>query len=387
MNVKDGYELEATFDRKKLFRDVKRVVVKVGTRMLSHDNNLLDLAVIDRLMDQIADAGKLGVEVALVSSGAVGAGMGGMNLQKRPDDVNDLQALAAMGQSLLMHHYARAAARHHLHVAQVLLAGGEFSAKESYLHVQNTMRALFRMGAVPIINENDSVAVEELRYGDNDSLSAHVANLINADLLIIFTDIDGLYEGNPSTPDARLIRTVRAIDKQLESLCGGSGSATGIGGMQTKVRAAKMLAASGLPTVIAHGHQVTVEEVLRGEQVGTLFLPQEGKARGHYRWILAQKPSGVITVDDGASDALVRRSTSLLPSGVIRVDGDFSKGDAVSIQTERGTEIARGLVAYSCDECRAIAGSQSDEIISILGYTGGDEMIHKDNLVTVLNGV
>ena len=385
MNVRDGYEIEATFDRKSLFSDVKRIVVKVGTRMLSRESNLLDLAVIDRLMDQVAEARKMGVETAIVTSGAVGAGMGVMNLRKRPENVNELQALAAMGQSQLMHSYARAAARHDLHVAQVLLAG-EFGAKEGYLHVQNTMRALFRMGAVPVINENDSVAVEELRYGDNDSLAAHVANLIQADLLVIFTDIDGLYEGDPKSPDAHLIHTVRAVDKHLESLCGGSGSATGIGGMQTKVRAAKTLSASGIPTVIAHGHRAAIGDVLRGQPIGTLFLPQEGKARGHQRWILAQKPAGSLVVDDGAADALIRRNTSLLPSGVKRVHGDFVKGEAVSVQTERGTEIARGLVAYSHEECRAIAGRHSKAIPAILGHPGGDEVIHKDNLVVVLNG-
>jgi glutamate 5-kinase len=369
-----------------MFSGVKRVAVKVGTGTLSREENLLDLAFMDALMDQVAEARDRGIETVIITSGAVGAGMGSLQISRRPTAIDELQALAAIGQSLLMHHYARAAAHHDIRVAQVLLTSGEMTQKASYLHVQNALRALLRMNAVPIVNENDSTAVEELRFGDNDSLSAHVANLANADLLVLLTDIDGLYNGDPSDPNSELIHTVDRIDHDLEAICGGAGSETGTGGMLTKVGAAKTLAASGIPTVIAHGRKVTLGEVLSGEPVGTLFVPQVDKTRMHYRWILAQKVCGRVVIDEGAARALLKRRTSLLPSGVTRVVGRFKLGEAVSVRKEDGTEVARGLAAYPASEARKIAGRQSSEIEDVIGHNAGDEMIHRDNLVIVLNG-
>ena len=374
------------FDRADLFAGVRRLVLKVGSRVLSTGEHLLDIPYLDELLDQIAAVRQRGIEVALVTSGAVAAGMGCLRRAKRPEGVDELQALAAIGQSMLMHHYARAAARHELNVAQVLLTAGELSQKATYLHVQNALRAIFTLGALPIVNENDSAAVEELRFGDNDSLSAHVANLVSADALVIYTDIDGLYDCNPGCEGARLIRTVSNVDRNVEDLCGGSVSATGVGGMQTKVAAAKTAAASGIPTVIANGRTTRLVDILAGDDAGTLFLAQGDHTRGHYRWILAQKVAGRIVVDAGAARAVLRGSSSLLPSGVVRVVGDFQKGDAVSITGEDGTELARGLAAYPSDDARKIAGRQSSTISELLGYADGEEMVHRDNLAIVLNG-
>ena len=383
------YDLDDRYDRAAHFRSVRRVVVKVGTHILSREDGLLDLAFVEDLMRQIAEVRASGVEVSLVSSGAVGAGLGSLGLTKRPTELDTLQAVAAVGQSVLMRHYDHAASPHNIRVAQVLMSAADLRRKSGYQNVQNAFRELFRLKALPIVNENDSVAVEELRFGDNDSLSAHVANLINADLLIILTDIEGLYEGRPDrVPQPPLIRTVYTINRSVESLCGKSTSGRGIGGMQTKVGAAKTLAASGVATVIAHGRRTTLPEVLAGAPVGTLFLPQQDRTntKTHHHWILALKVAGKVVVDDGAARALIERHTSLLPTGVRRVYGTFGPGDAVSIQRVGGGEIARGIARYSAEDVRRLAGRHSNEIGVILGYDHGDEIVHRDNLVTVVNG-
>lgn len=385
-----SYDLDDRFNRATLLRSVRRMVVKVGTRILSGDDSSLDVAFVDGLMAQVAEVRSKGVEVAIVSSGAVGAGMGTLGLKTRPTKLDVLQAMAAVGQSVLMRHYDHAAAPHGMRVAQVLLSVADIRQKDGYKNVRNAFSALFRLGAVPIVNENDSVAVEELRFGDNDSLSAHVTNLIGAQLLAILTDIEGLYEGNPNqTPRPPLIRTVYTINRTVEALCGRSTSGAGIGGMRTKVGAAKMLAASGAPTIIAHGRQVRLVELLAGRPDGTLFLPQADREgmKVHYQWLLSIKPTGKLVVDDGAAKALVERRMSLLPSGVRRVYGRFAQGDSVSIHRLGWGEIARGIVKYSAEDVRKLAGRHSREIADVLGYNYGDEVIHRDNMVMITNGM
>jgi glutamate 5-kinase len=385
-----SYDLAATFDRKLLFANVKRVVVKVGTSTLSGENHRLDTDFIAVLMEQIADLRQRGIEVALVSSGAVGAGIGALDLHKRPAEIEGLQAVAAVGQSLLMHYYDHAASSHGIKVAQVLLSAADLRRKSGYQNVQNVFRALFRYGALPIVNENDSVAVEELKFGDNDSLSAHVTNLIGGEVLIILSDIDGLYEGFPDA-DHRppLVRTVYSIDSTVEALCGLSRSGVGIGGMKTKVNAAKTLAASGVATIIVNGRATTLGDVLSGADVGTVFLAGAASLHRtrHHRWVLAQKVAGRLVVDAGAAAALVERNTSLLPSGIKKVTGKFVEGEAVSIAIENGEEIARGVTRYGADEVKKIARHHSKDIAAVLGFTRGDEIVHRDNLVTVANGM
>lgn len=380
----EAYDLTEAFDRTQILSRVRRVVVKVGTRILSKSDNSLDESYIERLIEQVSVIRERGVEVAVVTSGAVGAGMGAMGMSRRPAQVDVLQGLAGIGQTILMNQYQTAAKTHGMRVGQVLLTAGDLSRKRDYMHVQNALRALFAFDAIPVINENDSVAVHELRFGDNDSLSAHVSNMINADLLIIFTDTHGLFEGNPySDPPPAIVRTIWRIDQAVEGLCSACGG--GIGGMRTKLEAAKTLAASGIPTVFAHGREVTIEQVIEGETVGTLVVPQVDRARGHRRWILARKPRGVLVVDDGAVRALVERHTSLLPSGIREIEGRFSPGDAVSIVRSDRSEIARGLTAYSSADVRALAGHHTREIEQLVGHPGSEEIVHRDNLAMIVN--
>ena len=384
------YDLDHSFDRRTALGNVRRVVVKVGTSTLSSENGRLDRAYIAELMEQVAGLRNSGREVAIVSSGAVGAGIGALNLKKRPGSIGDLQAVAAVGQSLLMHFYDDAASPMGIRVAQVLLSAADLRRKVGYQNVRNVFESLFRLKALPIVNENDSVAVEELKFGDNDSLSAHVANLADADLLVILSDVDGLYRGTPGAESAPpLIPTVYRIESEVERLCGASTSGVGIGGMATKISAAKMLAASGVPTIIANGRTTRLEDIVSGKPVGTIFLPVSASAHTsrHQHWILAQKTLGRLTVDSGAARAIVERNTSLLPSGIQRVTGRFSEGDAIAILTEDGVEIARGITRYSADEIRKIARHHSREIETALGYTRGDEVVHRDNLVTVTDGL
>jgi glutamate 5-kinase len=380
----DSYDLTDSFDRTLSLSKVRRIVVKVGTRILSKSDNSLDEAYIENLIAQIASIRKRGIEVAIVTSGAVGGGMGSLRMTRRPAQVDILQGLAAIGQTILMNDYQTAANTHGMRVGQVLLTAGDMNRKRDYIHIQNALRALFTLGAIPVINENDSIAIHELRFGDNDSLSAHVSNLINADLLVIFTDMHGLYEGNPhSDPPPSIVRTIWRVDQAVEKLCTTGGS--GIGGMRTKLEAAKTLAASGIPTMIAHGREVTIEKVLSGETVGTFVVPQIDRSKGHRRWILARKPRGVLIVDDGAVRALVERHTSLLPSGIRGIEGRFLPGDAVSIVGTDRNEIARGLTAYSSADVRALAGHHTREIEQIVGHRSSEEIIHRDNLAVVRN--
>lgn len=385
-----GYDIGDTFDRRSALRNVRRLVVKVGTSTLSRADQKLDTDYIADMLKQVAGLRDAGLEVVIVTSGAVGAGIGALGLPGRPKDIGELQAVAAVGQSLLMHTYDHAASPVGIRVAQVLMSAVDLRRKSGYRNMQNVFRSLFHLGALPVVNENDSVAVEELKFGDNDSLSAHVANLIDADLLVIFSDIDGLFEGCPREgTDIPLIRTVFCVDSEIERLCGASTSGVGIGGMATKVNAAKMLAASGVPTVIAHGRTAKLAQIVAGDTVGTMFVAgcAPGHTSRHQHWVLAQKTAGRLVVDSGAAKAIIEGNKSLLPSGIRRVTGKFSEGDAVSVVAEKGVEIAKGITRYSADEIRKIARHHSREIATALGYTRGDEVIHRDNLVTVLDGI
>jgi glutamate 5-kinase len=380
-----AYDIDDSFDRTSVIGNARRVVVKVGTRILSQADNSLDEKFIDGLMTQVAFARSRGIQVAIVSSGAVGAGMGNMGLTERPTRIDLLQGLAGIGQTVLMHRYKTAARGRGMRVGQVLLTANDLSRKRDYMHVQSALRALFELDAIPVINENDSVAIDELRFGDNDSLSAHVANMIDADLLVILTDREGLHEGSPDTdPPPPVIRTVHRIDNTIEGFCAVGGS--GIGGMKTKLDAARTLGASGIPTIIAHGRTASLDAIVSGDPVGSLFVPQTTGTRGHNRWILARKVYGTLIVDDGAASALIDRGKSLLPSGIKAVEGRFQSGDAVRVVQQGIGELARGLVMYSSTDVRKLAGRQTKEIQDLLGTYSGDEIVHRDNLVMVMNG-
>ncbi len=373
--------------RRTLLQQVRRVVIKVGSRVLTVEGGGVDYAVISRLCDEIAGLRKQGLEVILVSSGAVAAGRDALRSSEQPLTIPQKQAAAAVGQPLLMQAYQQACTRHGLITAQILLTADDLANRSRFLNARTTLESLLAAGALPVINENDSVAVAEIKFGDNDNLSALVTSLAEADLLLILTDIEGLYSANPGTdPDARLLPLVRSITREIERMAGGSGSAVGTGGMATKVTAAKKAARFGVPTILAPGKQPgVITSAVTGAEVGTLFLPAKDGLNRRKHWIAyTLRPAGRLLVDTGAQKALLNKGTSLLPSGVTGVEGRFERGSCVKIcSQEEGVEIARGLVDYSSREVVQLVGRKSSEIEQILGYRYGDEVVHRDNLVLV----
>lgn len=366
-----------------LVHKAKRIVVKVGTSTLTHETGKLNLERIEHLVRQLTDLRYQGKEVVLVSSGAIGAGMGKMNLDKRPKTIPEKQAVAAIGQGILMQLYEKLFAEYGQIIAQLLLTKADMDHRQRFLNARNTLVTLLKMGVIPIINENDTVAVEEIRFGDNDTLAALVGTLVDADLLILLSDIDGLYTADPrKEPTAALIGVVPAIDASVEEVAGDVGSKFGSGGMATKVSAAKIATNAGIPMIIANGATDNIVRcIVHGEPLGTLFLARELKPHLRKCWIaFGSKVGGVITVDDGAKQALVNKGKSLLPSGITAVSGQFRAGEVVSIVDQAGREFARGITNYDQNELERIRGVKCKDICSILGYKDYDEAIHRDNL-------
>ena len=372
-------------NRKKVLKKVRRIVIKIGSGVLtSPDRSGLDDTVIEEITRQVSTLHKSGYEMILVSSGAIAAGVKELNLKKTPVDIPHKQAAAAIGQSRLIGKYERHFKREGLNVAQILLTHDDLSNRIRYLNAKNTILTILSYKVIPIINENDTVAVDEIKFGDNDTLSAMVANLIEADLLIILSDVKGLYSADPKLdPTAELIPVVEKITNEIEVMAGDSRSATGVGGMVTKIQAAKRLSHSGIPTVIVGGKgNGIIEAVIKGEEVGTLFLPEEDKLGSKKYWIAyTLKSKGKVRVDNGAKNVLIADGKSLLPSGILEIEGKFKSGDMVSCIDSRNREFARGLVNYSSNELKKIKGKRSSEIEEILGYKMVDEAIHRDNLV------
>jgi glutamate 5-kinase len=368
-------------------KGVRRVVVKVGSGLITARDAGLDAARIAALADELSAVMARGKEVVLVSSGAIVAGMARLGLRERPRSIPEKQAAAAVGQSALMQHYETAFARHRRPVAQILLTQADVSARARYLNARNTLVTLLGFGVLPIINENDTVAVEEIKFGDNDNLSALVAQLVDADLLVLLTDVDGLYDADPlREPNARKLDTVEAVTPEIERLVWADASRTAVGGMATKLQAAQKAAASGIPMVIASGRDAgALTRLLKGEPVGTWFAPRGDRLAARKRWIaFAVPPQGRLLVDAGARQALTERGKSLLPSGVIEVEGEFDAGEVVALCGEDdGKEFARGLVNFDARELRKIRRAQTAEIEGLLGYKSFDEVIHRDNLVVL----
>lgn len=363
---------------------VKRLVVKVGSGLISAPGRGLLPDRIGALADELAALTKDGREVVVVSSGAIASGMARLGLTRRPRSIPEKQAAAAVGQSALMWHYEQAFARHGIRVAQVLVTQEDISARPRYLNARNTLQVLLRFRVVPVVNENDTVAVEEIKVGDNDNLAALVAHLVDADLLVILTDVDGLYTGDPRVdPEARRLETVDAVTEEIERLVWDADGQVSVGGMSTKLEAARKATSSGIPMVIASGRVPgTLRRVLRGEPLGTYFVPRGDRLAGRKRWIaFAVPPQGRLTVDAGARSALVERGKSLLPSGVVEVEGEFHAGEVVSLSVAEGKEFARGLTNYDAAELRKIQGAKTKDLEGRLGYKRFDEVIHRDNLV------
>ena len=365
-------------------REAKRLVVKVGSAVLSRGDIALHQATLERICRELVWLRKEGYQVVLVSSGAILAGMGRLGLTERPGSIPLKQAAAAVGQSLLMRHYEEAFAPYGQKLGQLLLTQEDFRSRYRYLNARNTLFTLLHLGVLPVINENDTVAVEEIRFGDNDHLSALVATLLGADLLVILTDLDGLYTADPRRdPNARLVHEVPRRSTGLHFWANESGTGFGTGGMVTKGEAARRAAASGIPTIIANGLvEGTLGRIVRGEAVGTIFQASASRMRSRKRWLaFATERRGRITVDAGAKEALIRNGKSLLPSGVVSVDGGFEGGEVVSLCDIDGVEFARGVANYDAEQVERIKGIRSNQIEDTLGAKLFDEVVHRDNLV------
>ncbi|HYH03847.1 MAG TPA: glutamate 5-kinase [Bacillota bacterium] len=363
---------------------INRIVVKVGTTTLTHANGKLNLNRLEQLIRQLVDLQNQGKEVVIVTSGAVGAGMGRLGLTEKPASILERQALAAIGQGLLMQIYEKLFAEYGITVAQVLLTRSDVGDRKRYLNARNTLLTLLKYRAIPIINENDTIATEELKIGENDTLSALVTGLIDAELLILLSDIDGLYTKDPKKDaTAELIPFVTEITSEIKEMAGGSASNLGTGGMVTKIGAAQMALAAGSSMVIMNGDDPSqIQKLFAGKPVGTIFVSKHPAVNHRKRWIAyGPKPHGVLTVDSGAERALLEQGKSLLPSGVVAVAGEFEEGDLIKVVNQHNMELARGLTNYAQEQLVMIKGHKTGEIETILGFKSSDEVIHRDNLV------
>ena len=364
----------------------RRWVVKIGSALLTADGRGLDRAAMAVWVEQMVALRAQGVELVLVSSGAVAAGMSRLGWTARPSAIHELQAAAAIGQMGLVQAWESSFGEHGRRTAQILLTHDDLSDRKRYLNARSTLRTLVELDVVPVINENDTVVTDGIRFGDNDTLAALVANLVEADLLVILTDRDGMFDADPrNNPDAKLIHQARADDPALDAVAGGVGGALGRGGMQTKLRAARLAARSGAHTVIVGG---AIEQVLSrlkaGELLGTLLTPEQGMIAARKQWLAGHlQTRGTLVLDAGAVKALTADRKSLLPVGVKAVQGSFRRGEMVVCVAPDGREVARGLANYSALEAQKIIGRSSDEIEQLLGYVDEPELVHRDNLVVV----
>jgi len=365
---------------------IQTLIIKIGTSLLS-GQRAFEGRVMEKMVKELCRLKQShDLNILIVTSGAVGCGMNVLKIAQRPSELHLKQAVASVGQATLMHYYETLFQTYsdNLHTAQILLTARDLDDRQTYLNVRNTLRALFDMKMIiPIINENDSTAVEQLRFGDNDTLAARIAAKINAGLLILLSDVDGLYDRNPKEEGAQLLHTVREITPEIDAAAGGAGTHTGTGGMKTKLEAARIATAAGVPMIIANGHHPDViHGVLDGTAPCTCFTPVDDALSHRKRWIaFGRAHSGVLQIDEGAQRALVDQGKSLLPAGVTIVLGEFEVGDAVTIRTAAGQDIARALVNYNSRDIRKIMGHHSREIEALLGRKDFDEIVHRDNLV------
>lgn len=365
------------------FINCKRIVVKVGTSTLTHSNGQLNLQRIEHIVRELSDLHNQDKEVILVTSGAIGVGANRMGFKKVPDTIPQKQALAAIGQGALLHLYEKLFAEYGKTVAQVLLTRDDLDDRLRYLNATNALLAMLDMQVIPIINENDTVVVEEIKFGDNDTLSALVATIVEADLLIILSDVDGLYSSDPRiNEDAVLVEEVTEITNDMEDNSKNKGSSFSSGGMYTKLKAARICMTAGVPMLIANSDiEDVIRKVVEGKNIGTLFIPNKSRINARKKWIaFGSILHGKLMVDEGANKALLNKGKSLLPSGITQVEGDFERGNVVAVVNQQGMEIARGVVNYSSYEIKQIVGKQTTEIADILGEKDYDEVIHRNNL-------
>lgn len=368
--------------RASIFYRAKRVVVKVGSNVLTEDHGL-NLKAIRSISRQICRLIDDGIEIILVSSGAMASGIRKVGFDKRPDEIPMRQAIAAVGQAGLIMEYEKAFGRYHKQVAQILLTGDDLNNRKRYLNARNTLSMLLSWQVVPIINENDTVMIEEIQFGDNDNLAAMITLLMDADILVNLTDIDGLFTKDPRTnPDADFIPRVATIGEDIKKIAGDIPGALGTGGMLSKINAAKKVTSAGIPMVIANGGKADILKTLfSGKNVGTFFIPKTKKLKSRKCWIaFTLKPKGVIRIDDGAADAILNKGKSLLPSGIVDVEGEFNVGAPVEFRKTDNETLGSGLVNYSSTDIRKIMGLKSSQIKHRLGHKPFDDVIHRDNL-------
>ncbi len=374
----------------RVLQDARRIVVKVGSSLVTNEGRGLDEGAIEEWSRQLAALvhGDEGIrrEVIMVSSGAVAEGMKRLGWATRPKEIHELQAAAAVGQMGLVQMYETKLRTYNVGSAQVLLTHADLADRERYLNARSTLLTLLQLGVVPVINENDTVVNDEIKFGDNDTLGALVANLVDADALVILTDQKGLYTADPrSNPDAQFVHEAQAGDVKLEAMAGGAGSSIGKGGMLTKILAAKRAAGSGASTVIAWGREHAVLlRLTRGESIGTLLIAPTHKNQARKQWMMDHlQLHGAVTIDAGAALKVRDEGKSLLPVGMVAVEGDFSRGDVIAVRDAQGVEIARGLANYSSSEARLLCRHASSEVEQLLGYRGEPEMVHRDNMVVL----
>ncbi|MFQ5560479.1 MAG: glutamate 5-kinase [Nitrospinota bacterium] len=374
-------------ERSELIQGAQRIVVKVGSGVLAADSSgMVDSKVIRALATQLAPLRAAGREIIIVSSGAVAMGAQKLGMPCSPQDIPGKQAAAAVGQSLLIGEYQRAFTRRNIIVAQVLLTHGDLSDRQRYLNARTTLLTLLERGVIPVINENDTVAVDEIRFGDNDALSSMVAVLTEAHLLIILSDVDGLYSSNPRTdPEAEFIPVVKKVTRKISGFAGRSASTWGTGGMETKVIAAGRCTSAGISTVIVNGKKKSIiADTMEGAQEGTFFFPLKDVLSAKKRWIAhTLKIRGIIEIDAGAEHAVLKGKKSVLPAGVVHVSGGFKRGDAISCVNSDKTEVARGRTNFGAFDLGKRKGLKTSQVRDVLGYKMADEVIHKDNLVTL----
>lgn len=369
--------------RKELLKHVGRIVIKIGSGVIT-DNGGLNVALIESVCEDVVRLYDKGYEVVIVSSGAVAAGKGDLGITGRPETIPLQQAAAAIGQSRLMRTYKDAFRKHGKTVGQILLTRDDLANRRRFLNARNTLMTLLEHGIIAVVNENDSVVVDEIRFGDNDNLSAMTTNLAEASLLVIMSDVDGLFDCNPHTNDkAQLISLVERVDEKIEQMAGETITTIGTGGMASKVKAAKRATLYGVGVAVINGRtKNALLRLLDGEEIGTYFLPASNRMAARKHWIaFTKKPRGKLFLDEGACRALIDRGKSLLPSGIASIEGTFDRGDAVRLCNLDGTELAKGVTNYSQAELEMIKGKKTDQIEQILGYKYSDEIVHRDNLV------
>ena len=367
-------------------KDAKRIVVKVGTSTLLYPNGKINLYRIEHLARELSDLASQGREVILVTSGAIGAGMVRMGLSERPDSMQEKQALASVGQVLLMHLYDKFFTEYGQVAGQVLLTKENFANHNQYINARNTLMAMLKSGIIPVINENAAVTVAEVKIGDNDTLSATVAAIVDADVLIILSDIDGVYDANPQThPEAKLLSEIKEITSGVEAMAGGAGSAVGTGGMATKIEAAKIATAAGVTMFIASGGENgMLGRIIAGEDVGTVFPPKDAHLRARKGWLaFGKRISGILVVDEGCVKAL-KKGSSLLAAGILATEGEYTAGSTVRVLTADYQEIARGTIAYDAAAVAKIKGRKTSDFTDILDGEIHDEVIHRDNMVLMI---